>query len=95
MCTITLTSISLEQHTKFFRYFGDKDIEGMFATLQPLHDLLARVSHSSIPPSQPSLIVNREPRHFERYLFPKLSGGICRKLSIGATSIARAARMVI
>ena len=38
------TSISLEHHAKTFRYFGDKDIEGMFATLQPLHDLLARVN---------------------------------------------------
>ena len=26
------------------RYFGDQDIEGMFATLNPLHDLLIRVS---------------------------------------------------
>lgn len=31
------------------RYFGDKDIEGMFATLGPLHDQLSEVSCSSIP----------------------------------------------
>lgn len=36
----------LEQRANFSRYFGDKDIEGMFATLGPLHDLLAKVSRS-------------------------------------------------
>ena len=37
-----------EQRADPPRYFGDKDIEGMFATLGPLHDLLARVSCSLI-----------------------------------------------
>lgn len=26
------------------RYFGDHDIEGMFATLAPLHDLIDKVN---------------------------------------------------
>ena len=39
----------LEQRADFSRYFGDKDIEGMFATLGPLHDLLSKVSCSPIP----------------------------------------------
>ena len=85
----------LEQRANSFRYFGDKDIEGMFATLGPLHDLLGKVSSSSILIGQPSLIMNRGPKHFERYLLLNLLGGICKKLSIGATSIARPARMGI
>ena len=28
------------------RYFGDHDIDGMFATLNPLHDLLVKASFS-------------------------------------------------
>ena len=77
------------------RYFGDKDVEGMFAVLGPLHDQLAKVSPSPIPLGQPMLIMNREPKHSERYLLLNLLGGICRKLSIGATFIGRLARMVI
>lgn len=42
-----------EQRANFPRYFGDKDIEGMFATLGPLHDLLSKVSYSSNSCSQP------------------------------------------
>ena len=67
----------------------------MFATLGPLHDLLAKVICSSIPLGQPSLIMNREPKHSERYLLLNHLGEICRKLSIGATFIARPVRMVI
>ena len=85
----------LEQSANSFRYFGDKDIEGMFATLGPLHDLLAKVSCSSTLLGQPSLIMNREPKHFERYHLVNLLGGICKKLSIGATFIARPVRMAI
>lgn len=85
----------LEQRANSFRYFGDKDIEGMFATLGPLHDLLAKVSCSSTLLGQSSLIMNREPKHFARYLLLNLSGGTCKKLSIGATFIARPARMGI
>jgi len=34
-------------------YFGDKNIEGMFATLEPLHKILEKVSLSLPPPLPP------------------------------------------
>ena len=55
--------IILEQRTNSSRWFGDKDLEGMFATLTPLHDLLAKVSCSSIRLGQSSLILYRDLRH--------------------------------
>ena len=85
----------LEQCANWSRYFGDKDIEGMFATLGPLHDLLANVSSCSTLLSQLFLTMNREQKHFEKYPLLNLLDGICRKLSIGATFTARLARMVI
>ena len=85
----------LEQHANLSRYFGDKDIEGMFATLGPLHDLLAKVSCCSFPLGYLLLTMNRERKHSEKYLSPSLLAEICRKLNIGATSIARPVRMVI
>ena len=66
----------IEQRANPPRYFGDKDIEGMFATLGPLHDLLAKVSCFLIPYDHLSLTINRERRHFERYLSPNHSGEI-------------------
>ena len=84
----------LERCANFLRYFGDKDIEGMFATLGPLHDLLAKVSCFPILLNHVSLTRNREQKHSERYLLLNLLGGICKKLSIGATFIDRPARMV-
>lgn len=32
-----------EFYADITRYFGDHDIEGMFATLAPLHDLIDKV----------------------------------------------------
>lgn len=67
----------------------------MFATLGPLHDLLAKVSRSSMPLAQPLLIINRERKHSEKYPLLNPLGVICSKLSIGAVFTARLARMVI
>ena len=67
----------------------------MFATLGPLHDLLARVSIFPVRFSHLLLTVKRERKLCERYRLLNPLGGICRKLSIGATSIARPVRMVI
>ena len=88
-------SIILEQHANYSRYFGDKDIEGMFATLGPLHDLLANVSSSSAPLSHLFLTVSRERKHFEKYPLLNLLGGTWGTLSTGATFTARLAKMVI
>lgn len=42
-----MTCNKLNADTK--RYFGDHDIEGMFATLAPLHDLIDKVNgHFSV-----------------------------------------------
>ena len=71
------------------RYFGDHNIEGMFATLAPLHDLLKQVSIKSLTDLFPSANPDRARSHSEKYLSRKLLVEILKKLLIGATRIVR------
>lgn len=47
----------LDGFANYARYFGDHDIDGMFATLTPLHDDLGRVSTSTYRMSDSILIL--------------------------------------
>lgn len=71
------------------RYFGDHDIDGMFATLTPLHDDLGRVSTYPHRMSGSMLILQRDPRRSEKYLLFNHLAATFKRLSIGAISIVK------
>ena len=69
------------------RYFGDHDIEGMFATLLPLHDLVEKVRQCKRWKNSTNNHYSKDPKPFEKYRSVRLSAGIFTKPRFGAKPI--------
>ena len=75
------------------RYFGDHNIDGMFATLAPLHELLAAVStYFTLTNHRPPANLPRGLKHFEKYLLRRRLVEISTKPNSGAILIVERKR---
>jgi hypothetical protein len=85
----------LEEASRLF--YGDHNIDAMFATLEPLHDMLERVRglFSLFTPPLTRLVVPRVRRRFERSPSRRRSVGIFRMRESRAEGIASTVRSTI
>jgi hypothetical protein len=64
--TVCIALYDILANTTDVRYFGDHNIDGMFATLAPLHDLVDKVSLLRVRLLYALLTLYRVLRPFER-----------------------------